>query len=160
MDKRFFLRGMAVIALLAAGVVTPGPQDGIRAAETAVSTTQDGIIATKSAYPMAETVERITANVAAKGNLCQNVTVFAVGRGELEASSSQPPSNTSGRQCEQSAFEMTVQCHERSPGAPASLHASSTIFRSAATSNRRHSGMLTRTVAMLLVDGSPRRSCQ
>lgn len=67
MDKRFFLRGMAVIALLAAGVVTPGPQDGIRAAETAVSTTQDGIIATKSAYPMAETVERITADVAAKG---------------------------------------------------------------------------------------------
>lgn len=68
MDKRFFMRGAAAIALLATAVlVTPGRHDAATAAETTGSAPQDGIIATRSAYAMAETVDRLTGDIAAKG---------------------------------------------------------------------------------------------
>jgi uncharacterized protein (DUF302 family) len=67
MTGRNLIRGAGVIALLAvADLVAPVPLGVATAAETARAT-QDGIVATRSAYPMAETIDRITGDVAAKG---------------------------------------------------------------------------------------------
>ncbi len=60
-------RGLATVALAAViGVAIPAWQNAAIAAELAASLTTDGIVETKSAYHMDETVDRITRDIAAK----------------------------------------------------------------------------------------------
>lgn len=74
MSNRGFIRGAAVAALLAvAGVVTPVPHGAATAADTAAGMTPDGLVTTRSVYPMAETIDRITDDIAAKGILLFDV---------------------------------------------------------------------------------------
>jgi uncharacterized protein (DUF302 family) len=70
MNKRTLIRGAAMMALMAiASVATPVSHHAARAADTPAGAAEDGIVTTRSAYPMAETIDRITRDVAAKGIL-------------------------------------------------------------------------------------------
>jgi uncharacterized protein (DUF302 family) len=62
MNRRVFFRGIAVVVpMAAAGFVTPA------SLHAAASETDDGIVKGKSVYSMAETIDRITQDVATKG---------------------------------------------------------------------------------------------
>ncbi len=66
MKRRTLVRGAAIFGLLVAGFATPAGWNAAMAATTAAVTKQDGIVKTMSAYPMAETIDRITKDIAAK----------------------------------------------------------------------------------------------
>lgn len=62
LDRKFAMRsGIAIVVVLSAAVAFGGPSTAPAPAR------DDGVVRVRSAYPMAETVERLTADVAAKG---------------------------------------------------------------------------------------------
>lgn len=67
MDKRHFIRATTVAAVLAAGSVTLAPRFVAAAAETDTGAALNGIVTTKSAYSIGETINRVTDDIIAKG---------------------------------------------------------------------------------------------
>lgn len=68
MDRKSFLRNVAVLATLAAaGFIVPVSQNSAAADITAADAASDGIVTSRSLYPMQDTVDRLTTDIAAKG---------------------------------------------------------------------------------------------